>query len=199
VASLGTTKLRDEGTTWAARTLAQARTAAFGEVAISVQLLRREDLGEDKLTLNPRTFLIGNALDILASFNPDRMTKIHVAVEPLGPQAKQYLSNPIAKKNLAHVLAVLVDRWGNLKPGIDSTTNISYKTLQQLCNVPSSEPLTKECLARHGLLQADGTLPEDLLLHPITGNHSSQAARWYLDRVSKKRHDFRSSVCHFQI
>ena len=166
-----TSKREDMGTSWSATTLAKAKGTAFAEANISVQLLRKEDLNNDDSTLNPRTFLTANALNILASFNPDRMTKCHIAVEARGA-AKAYVADPVVKENLHYILEVLADRDGILKPDI-SNSSPAYTRVQLLCGLPATQALTRDAMARVGLLLPDGTLPEDLLIHPITGNHSS--------------------------
>jgi hypothetical protein len=164
--------------------MAEARRTAFAKAQVSVLLVERENLSVDAHSLNARTFNLSNALNTLGTFNTDHLTACHIALEATDAEGKAYCSSPVVKKNIQHILDVLVDKTGRIKAGIHNRD--SYKHLQALCHITSAEPLTKDLLARNGLLLSDGSFPKGLLLHPITGNHSNTAARWYLDRVSHK-------------
>jgi hypothetical protein len=172
----------------AAATMKRAEEKKVAAIEMSVDLIptAKLDVQNASRMLNSRTFNPQRAVSLCRIFNRGHLTVCHVAVEFVDEKARAWRNKHL--DIIPALLEIVKDREGNVKESYSSKE--SYKAVHQYLGLDPTQPITRDKLLERGLLIPDsigqGHLPDGLDIHPLTGNHSSTAARWFRKNVSPR-------------
>jgi hypothetical protein len=155
-------------------------------IEMSVDLIptAKLDVQNASRMLNSRTFNPARAVNLCHIFNRGHLTVCHIALEFRDEEARAWRDK--LKDILPALLEIIKDREGHVKENYSSKD--SYKAVHTYLRLDPTQHITRGKLLERGLLfpdaNGDGHLPDGLDIHPLTGNHSSTAARWFRKNVS---------------
>ena len=165
--------------------LAEEKKVAAIEMSVDLIPTAKLDVRNASRMLNSRTFNTGRAVNLCRIFNRGHLTVCHIALEFRDEQARTWRNKH--KDILPAFMEIIKDREGNVKEHYSSKE--SYKAVHHYLGLDPTQPITRGKLLERGLLFPDdnnaGHLPDGLDIHPLTGNHSSTAARLYRKNVSQ--------------
>lgn len=125
---------------------------------------------------------------MIPKFDIHQYTPAFVAVRALDKEAQEWLSHITSEHKdysiLEALLSVMKTR-GSLRPTkVLQSDELQDRMTLLYCQLPQGTVETIEDLVRKKLLPSSGALPRNLILDPVTGQHSFVFGRMFEDGVS---------------